>query len=68
MLHGAFGRAQIVDLVLGEEGDLQTRRPSDGAALLAQALGEKLGEGGLAVAVLAEQGDPVLGVNPQIEA
>ena len=68
LLHVAEGRAvhvEFVDLVLGEIADAQLGRAHDAAAHGFEALRDQLGEGRLAVAVLAEQGNAVVGVDAQ---
>ena len=59
---------QILDLVLGEEADLETAGADQLAGHGLQPAGDQLGEGRLAVAVAAEQRDAVVGVEAQGEA
>ena len=68
MLDGAFVRAQLIQLMLGEEGDLQLGGAGHLAGQRCQTAGNQLGEGGLAVAVGAEQGDAVIGVDVERQA
>ena len=61
-------RLQVLDLVLGEEADLEAAGAHQLAGHGLQPPGDQLGEGALAVAVAAQQRDAVVGVEPQIEA
>jgi hypothetical protein len=67
MFDGALRRAQLIELVLGEEGDLEFRRLGDFSVHGLQPPGNQLGEGRFAVAVGAEQGNPVVGVDVECE-
>ena len=62
-----FRRAQLVQLVLGEEGNLQLRCLCDLAINGSKAAGNQLGKGRLAVAVGAKKGDAVVGVDVERE-
>ena len=56
---------EVLDLVLGEEADLEPARAGQLARHRLQPAGDQLGEGRLAVAVAAEEGDAVVGVEAQ---
>ncbi len=60
MVVGRPGGLQLVELVLGEIGDLQPVQAAEAAAHRLEPAGEQLGEGRLAVAVDADQGDAVV--------
>jgi hypothetical protein len=57
---------QFVELMLREIGDVELGRAHDAAFLGLEPFGDQLGEGGLAVAVRAEQRDAVVVVDAQI--
>src|SRR4051794_10626937 len=61
-------RLEVLDLVLGEEADLQAAGTHQLAGHGLEASGDQLGESGLAVAVAAQERDAVVGVEAQIEA
>ena len=63
---GAVG-AQRVDLVLREIADREVARPPHRPPLGRQQIGEEPREGGLAVAVGAEQRDPFVRVDPEVQ-
>ena len=56
---------EVLDLVLGEEADLEAARADQLARHGLEPAGDQLGEGALAVAVAAEQRDAVVGVEAQ---
>ena len=68
MLQRAVLGPQLLDLMLGEIADPQLGRADHLAGERRELAGEQLGEGRLAVAVGAEQRDPVVRVEAQIEA
>ena len=63
----ASRRVQLVDLVLGEVADAQLRRGDLAPGHRRQPVGEQLRQRRLALAVLAEQRDAVVLVDPQVE-
>ncbi len=67
VLVDALGRAQFVELVLGEIGDLQLVGAHEAPRHRLQPVRDELEEGRLAVAVGAEQADPVVVVDAQVE-
>ena len=67
MLKRGFVDMQFVDLVLGEEPDAQLGRPGDLALHQGQSVGQDLGQGRLALAIAAQQGDAVILVDPQVQ-
>ena len=68
MAVGRAARGQVVDLVLGEEADLELVRPHHFAAHRRQPPTDELGEGRLAVAVRAQEPDPVVVRERQVDA
>ena len=58
---------ELFGLVLGDVAGPQFRCPRHAPALGSEAPGEELHEGGLAVAVGAQQGDPVVHVQAQVQ-
>ena len=64
---GALGRAQLVELVLGEVGDLHLGGPLHLAGDGAEPAADQLAEGRLAVAVGAQQRDPVVRREAEVE-
>ncbi len=67
MVVGGECRVQRFELVLREEADPELRRASHLACIRREALRHELGEGGLAVAVLAEESDAVVVVDAKVE-
>ena len=65
MVVGVFLGPQLVELVLGEDRDLELRRDRHRAGIGLQPPGDQLGEGRLAVAVGAEQRDAVVVVDAE---
>ena len=59
---------QHVDLMLREIADGELGRPRHGAVLRRQQVRQQLGEGGLAVAVCAEERDPFTRIDAQVQA
>ena len=59
-------RLQHVDLMLREIADRELGHPCHGAPLQRQQVRQQLGEGGLAVAVRAEERNPFARVDPQV--
>ena len=68
VLERRFVAVQLLHLILGEVSDLHLARGVHGAIHRRQLGGEQAREGGLAVAVAAEQRDAVVGVEAQVEA
>src|SRR4051812_49643749 len=67
MIVGRGFRPHLLDLMLRKEAAGELRRPGHRTGERRQPAGEQAGEGGLAVAVGAEEGDAVVRVEPQIE-
>ena len=66
MLERRLLRLEVLDLVLGEEADLEAAGTDQLAGHGLQAPGDQLGERGLAVAVAAQERDAVVGVEAQM--
>ena len=62
-----LGRPQRIDLVLREIADREVARPRRRSPLRRQQVREQPREGGLAVAVGAEQRDPFVRVDPEVQ-
>ena len=68
MHHGRILGLQILDQMLGKKPRAQLAAAPDVARHGFQASFDQFGQGRFAVAIAAQQGDPVLAVDPQIEA
>src|SRR5947209_17848949 len=68
MIEGRGLGPHLLDLVLCKETAAQFRRAGHPARERLEPTGEQPGEGGLAVAVGAEERDAVVRIKPQIEA
>ena len=64
-LKRGLGRIQLVELMLGKIADVQFARAGQFAALRLQPPGQQFGERRFAIAILAEEGKPVVGIDPQ---
>ena len=68
MVVDAAARLELVDLMLGEIADLKPVRARHLARHRLEAAGDELGEGRLAVAVLAEEADAVVVGQREVDA